>query len=255
MKKSIIICAYNEERTIGEVVSSVVKLNPGSEVIVVDDGSADRTPQILDALQEELTFTLEIFPENRGKSWAMVHSVEISGGEIIIFFDADVTGIRASHFSTLTAPLLSGSADMVLGQPSNTVIDYRFHPFRALTGERALFKKDVEPILEDMRTIRFGVETFMNLYFQANGKRIEYVWLEGLKHPIKYQKTTAARATKEFISEGKEIAEVYLRNHNLILQRVELLLKETNRKALERLDEMQETVNEKLNEIRKNLKR
>jgi hypothetical protein len=60
---------------------------------------------------------------------------------------------------------------MVLGQPSETFIDYRVYPFKSLTGQRALLKNDILPILDDIREIRFGVEIFINLYFQAKGKQ------------------------------------------------------------------------------------
>lgn len=250
MKTSIIICAYNEEKTIEDVVSTIVQLNPDLEVIVVDDGSKDRTPEIVTSLMERLSIVFERLPENKGKSWAMVRGVERATGEIIVFFDADVTHINKSHVHALVQPLSEDMADMVLGQPSDTVIDYRFHPFRSLTGERAVFKKDIKPILEDIRTVRFGVETFLNLYYQANGKRIHYVWLEGLKHPLKYEKVSAFQATKEFISEGREIAETVLKNHNLIIQRVELLMKEANEKARRELDELQEKINEQLKHFR-----
>ncbi len=105
-----------------------------------------------------------------GKSWAMAHGVEISENDIILFFDADVSNIKKEHFDELLKPIIDKTADMVLGQPSETLIDYHMNPFKALTGERALLKKDIMPILNEIRNIRFGVETFLNLYYQAQGK-------------------------------------------------------------------------------------
>ncbi len=43
MKASIIICTYNEEKTIADVLIACCNLNPDCEIIVVDDGSADNT--------------------------------------------------------------------------------------------------------------------------------------------------------------------------------------------------------------------
>jgi glycosyltransferase involved in cell wall biosynthesis len=222
---SIIICTYNEEKTISEVIASCCNYNKENEVIVIDDGSTDNTEKILLGLQKEYFFKYEKLLENKGKSWAMVRGVEVSINEIILFIDADLSNIKEEHFKSLLQPIFDNSADMVLGQPSDTLINYRIDPFKSLTGERALLKKDIIPILEDIRQIRFGIETFINLYFQANSKRIKYVLLQGLKHPTKYSKTSPIKATKEFINEGQQIAKTLLDNHHLIVQRIGSLIK------------------------------
>lgn len=246
MKTSIIICSYNEEKTIADVIKKCCECNPDAEIIVVDDGSNDNTAKIMDSLAVNYTFRYEKLEQNKGKSWAMVHGVETASNEIILFFDADVSAIKKEHFESLLKPIYHATADMVLGQPSETLIDYHINPFRSLTGERALLKKDIEPILNDIREIRFGVETFINMYYQANGKRIKYVLMNGLKHPTKYEKTTPLSATKEFINEGKEITLTLMNNHDLINQRVEFLIKKANKKTILKLNTMQKEINDKL---------
>jgi hypothetical protein len=58
-----------------------------------------------------------------------------------------------------------------------------------------------------MRNSKFGVETLINLHYQAQGKRVKYVMLEGLKHPTKFDKARSkSRAIKEFALEGYQIA-------------------------------------------------
>lgn len=247
MKKvSIIICTFNEEKTISKVVTSCCKYNQENEVIVVDDGSTDNTESILTELQKNYSFRYEKLLLNKGKSWAMAHGVEISENEIILFFDADVSNITKEHFEIILQPIFNNSADMVLGQPSETFIDYRVNPFKSLTGQRALLKNDILPILDDIREIRFGVETFINLYFQAKGKSIKYVLLKELKHPTKYSKTTPIKATKEFISEGQQIALTLLENYDLITQRIEHLMKKTNKQARTKLSRIQKDINDKI---------
>ena len=247
MKKvSIIICTFNEEKTISKVVTSCCKYNQESEVIVVDDGSTDNTESILIELQKNYTFQYEKLLQNKGKSWAMAHGVEISVNDIILFFDADLLDITREHFENILKPIFNNSADMVLGQPSETFIDYRINPFKSLTGERVLIKNDILPILDDIREIRFGVETFINLYFQAKGKRIKYVLLKGLIHPTKYSKTTSIKATKEYISEGQEIALTLLENYDLITQRIEYLMKKADRQVGTKFSTIQKEINNKL---------
>jgi glycosyltransferase involved in cell wall biosynthesis len=254
MKASIIICTYNEEKTIADVLTACCKLNPDCEIIVVDDGSTDNTENILNELLKGYSFRYERLKKNMGKSWAMAHGVEISENDIILFFDADVSNIKKEHFDGLLKPIIDNSADMVLGQPSETLIDYRINPFKVLTGERALLKKDLISILDDIRDIRFGVETFLNLYYQAQGKRISYVLLKGLKHPSTYEKSGSVNiATKKYLNEGKEIAITILNNHDLINQRVELLINKTNSNAKKKVDSLQNDINIKLQDIKEKL--
>lgn len=251
MKASIIICTYNEEKTIADVVMACCKLNPDCEIIVVDDGSTDNTENILFELSKEYLFRYERLDKNMGKSWAMAFGVEISDNEIILFFDADVSNIKKEHFDELLKPIIDNTADMVLGQPSETLIDYRINPFKTLTGERAMLKRDLVPILDEIRDIRFGVETFLNLYFQAQGKRINYVLLKGLKHPSTYEKSGSFNtATKKYIIEGKEIVLTLMSNQDLINQRVKLLVSNSNENARKKIDLLQDDVNRKLQDFK-----
>ncbi len=251
MKTSIIISVYNEEKTIADVVSACCLFNPDAEIIVVNDGSVDNTDKLVTELLKKHEFKYEKLDQNRGKSWAMVQGVEKAKNEIILFFDADVSNIKKEHFETILQPILSSEADMVLGQPSDTVIDYRINPFKSLTGQRALMKKDIIPVLDDIKNIRFGVETYLNLYYQAQGKRIKLVLLKELNHPTKFQKTTPVKAAKEFVKEGHEIALTLVNNYNLIAQRIELRIKHENSKSIDRLNQMQKDINIKLQDLKK----
>jgi glycosyltransferase involved in cell wall biosynthesis len=251
MQTSIIICTYNEEKTIKNVLVSCCRHNPDAEIIVVDDGSTDNTETILSELCSEYVFRHESLKENKGKSWAMVYGVERATNDVIIFFDADVSNIKKEHFELLLQPIINKEADMVLGSPSETLIDYRINPFKSLTGQRSLLKRDIVPILDDIQEIRFGVETFINLYYQAKGKRIKYVLLDGLKHPTKYEKTSPLKATKEFFNEGKEIALTLMKNYDLIVQRVESLIERTNTSTLAKINSLQKEINRNFKKFEK----
>ncbi|HER10039.1 MAG TPA: glycosyltransferase [Bacteroides sp.] len=253
-KVSIVVCVYNEEETIEYVLQTCHEMNKDAGIVVVDDGSEDRTPEILKELENEIPMELVTLPGNQGKSNAMAVGAEHAGHEIILFFDADVTGIKQEHFAKLLDPLMEEEpeADMVLGSPSETLINYRVNPFRNLTGERALFKADFLPIVDQIKDIRFGVETYINMYYQAHGKKIKYTILDGLTHPTKYEKTTAAQATREFLVEGQQIAEVLLKNYDLILKRIGTSLEERGDAVKESYRRLQEELNERIQVLLRN---
>ena len=252
---SIVICAYNEEPTIKYVIESCHRFNTESEIVVVDDGSEDATQEIIKDLQKNIPLNYIRMDENKGKSYAMVVGVENAIRDIILFFDADILNIKNEHFDQLLNPIFNEEADMVLGQPSETFIDYRINPFKGLTGERAMLKKDIEPILEDIRDIRFGVETYINLYFQAHGKKLKYSVLDGLTHPTKYEKTTPMKATMEFISEGQEIASTLLKNYDLITKRIESSFNSQNEKVKDKIKQLHSELNENIQALLNNEKK
>ena len=194
---TIIICTFNEEKTICDVVKACRLYNERSEIIVVDDGSQDNTEPLLRNLNKTIRFNYIKLDENRGKSYAMTIGIENARNDILLFFDADSIGIRKEHFHDMFLPVKENKADMVLGHTAANFINFKLTPFKAFTGERVLRKKDILPIMDEIRNIRFGIETYINLYFQTHGKRISYVYLEGLKTLNKYKKTTLLNATRQ----------------------------------------------------------
>ncbi|MBI5218530.1 MAG: glycosyltransferase family 2 protein [Bacteroidia bacterium] len=216
MKKvSAIICAYNENTTIENVIYSVVNSKIFNEIIVVNDGSTDNTGNVIKVLKSLNIIDIHL-TVNQGKGNAMALGVEKASSEVIVFCDADLSGLKKNHFLQLTKPIIENEADMVLGQATETLINYKINPFKSFTGERALLKKDILPILDDIKISKFGVETLINLYYQSQEKRVKYVMLNGLKHPTKFEKTNQLQAMKEFVLEGHQIALTTFNNFNLI---------------------------------------
>ncbi|MCK4678849.1 MAG: glycosyltransferase family 2 protein [Bacteroidales bacterium] len=257
MKISAIICAYNEEETIKNVVTTVSDYF-FDEVIVINDGSTDKTDEIVRGLTDLHNLKYISLPENKGKGYAMATGVKNAIGEIITFIDADLSNLTEEHFSQLLTPLISKEADMVLGQPTETVINYSVNPFKALTGQRTVWKSDILSILEDISSSRFGVETLINLCYKANGKRVKYISLNGLKHPTKFQKTSVTNATKQFVAEGHEIAITLFKNYDLIINSImnklikeeqKMKTKEIKKQIVADLNKANEVVKESLNDL------
>ena len=92
MKVSIIIPAYNEEKTILEVISRVKKVklkDITKEIIIVDDFSTDNTKRILSNLKDS---SIKIFfhQKNHGKGAAIRTGLKHTTGNIILIQDSDL---------------------------------------------------------------------------------------------------------------------------------------------------------------------
>jgi glycosyltransferase involved in cell wall biosynthesis len=120
MKLSIIIPAYNEINTIGEILSRVLEVDLPKEVIVVDDCSTDGTKEFLkewEAQREkESKDSVRIFyqTQNRGKGAALRSGFKEATGDIVIIQDADLE-YHPQEYPKLIEPLLDGRADVVYG--------------------------------------------------------------------------------------------------------------------------------------------
>ena len=87
---SIIVPAYNAEKTIGRCIDSIRKQTYSDyELLVMDDGSSDGTPQILDQYAAEDSRIRVVHKENSGVSDTRNQALDLAVGEFIQFLDAD----------------------------------------------------------------------------------------------------------------------------------------------------------------------
>ncbi len=217
---SVIICAFNEENTIASVIESTNSCPYIAQIVVVNDGSTDRTGQIIRHLSESIDLCYINLLPNRGKGYGMASGLEIATGEIIVFLDADIENLTKLHINKLVNPILNDTADMVLGQPGQTFINARYNPFKVFTGQRAVKREHILPIVEDIRHTRFGVETYINLYYQSKGLRSMSLILMGLAHRTKFGKMKKVRALIELLMEAKEIVVTLSENTDLVKKSV-----------------------------------
>jgi glycosyltransferase involved in cell wall biosynthesis len=117
-KLSVIIPAYNEEGGIAEILDRVLSIRPeleaigmeGPEVLVVDDGSRDRTREIVGAYKNVRLICHE---KNRGYGGALKTGFRNATGNLLAFLDADGT-YPPENFPELCQAALKG-ADLVIG--------------------------------------------------------------------------------------------------------------------------------------------
>ncbi|MDD5747682.1 MAG: glycosyltransferase family 2 protein [Actinomycetota bacterium] len=116
MKLSIIVPAYNERRTIQEILRRVRTVDLGpieKEIVVVDDGSDDGTSDIL-RLEEDSTTRVIYKRKNEGKGAAIRTALPQTTGELIIIQDADLE-YDPEDYKTLLTPILKKKAEVVYG--------------------------------------------------------------------------------------------------------------------------------------------
>jgi glycosyltransferase involved in cell wall biosynthesis len=130
---SFIIPAYNEARSIGEVLDRIAALELDSQVIVVDDGSTDGTGDIATERGDALVIT----QVNSGKGAAIRAAIPHVDGEIAVIQDADME-YDPVEVPTLIEPIVQGVADVVYGSRLSGGRPQRAYLFWHLVGNRFL---------------------------------------------------------------------------------------------------------------------
>lgn len=119
---SVVMPIYNEEATLRDIVAAVRAVPLRKELVLVDDGSRDRSREILQELGQLPDVRVILHPENRGKGAALKTGFEQARGDVVVIQDADLE-YDPNDYPTLLEPIRSGVADVVYG--SRFLVDHR----------------------------------------------------------------------------------------------------------------------------------
>jgi cellulose synthase/poly-beta-1,6-N-acetylglucosamine synthase-like glycosyltransferase len=204
---TVVIPCYNEADTIEELLDRVLASPWVAEVVAVDDGSTDKTLELLQAVTDPRLRVL-VQPRNRGKGAALRRGFAEATSDFVIVQDADLEYDPAEYGSMLEY-LVSGKADVVFGSRFLTDRPHRVLYYWHSVGNRWLtaasnmftnlnlsdmetcykaFRREVIQSL-DLREDRFGIEPEITAKLARGNWRIYEIG-------ISYQGRTYAEGKK-----------------------------------------------------------
>ncbi|HAN95901.1 MAG: glycosyltransferase family 2 protein [Limnochordia bacterium] len=185
MRVAAIVPAYNEEQTIGPVIEALLECRRLEEIIVVSDGSDDRTAEVARRYPVKV---LEL-EQNVGKGGAMKAGANETNCEVLLFVDADLVGLHTEHIEALLEPVLSGRTAMSIGVFSegrrSTDLAQKLAP--ALSGQRAV-RKDLFDQVPNLEHSGYGVEIALTQYAERHNVEIVRVPLPTVSQVMKEEK-------------------------------------------------------------------
>ena len=215
-KLSIIMPAFNEEATIEAIVRKVMKYNDVHQLIVINDASTDRTPEILKSLAEEF-HCIEVIHHlnNSGKTAALKLGFTVISGNVVVIQDADLE-YDPEEIPNLIEPIVKGLADVVYGSRfrlrktgrvmyfyhylANVMLTFISNLFTNLnmTDIETCYKAFKSPILQNITITSkgFGIE------IELTAKIAKLKGVRVFEVPISYYGRSYEEGKKIYFSDG-----------------------------------------------------
>ncbi|MFA5524267.1 MAG: glycosyltransferase family 2 protein [Tissierellales bacterium] len=217
-----VIPVYNEESNIESTISNIKKIKFIDEIIVVDDGSTDRTREIASMLD----ITLIKINNNRGKGYAIKKAIENTDFNYLLLIDGDL-GKTSNEVIKLILPAINNEADVIIARFQKARKKGGFGLVKklankgvyfytgknigtTLSGQRVYNRKAIESI--NYIPDRFGVEVAMTVGVLRNGFTIKEI-------DVSMTHRETERNFKGFIHRGKQFANILMTLINLGFRR------------------------------------
>ena len=113
MTISAIIPCFNEEKSVKNVIDTLLASPEIKEVIAINDGSIDHSLAILHSFGQKIK--LINFKKNHGKSTAVVAGIKKAKGTLVLLMDADLAGLKPAHITKMVELLKKKNTRVVLG--------------------------------------------------------------------------------------------------------------------------------------------
>jgi glycosyltransferase involved in cell wall biosynthesis len=184
---SAVIAAYNEEKTLAEVLGTLTQSGVIDEIIVVSDGSSDRTVEIA----RSFDVTTIALRENRGKGYAMRVGVDYARHDVLFFVDGDMFNLTGQHIESLVGPVLRNQCEMNIGVrnrgPIRNFLHLQMKVGPVLSGIRVMRRAVWETVPLRYQE-RFKIEAALNFFCSRAGYRQQQTVIHDLGHLIKENK-------------------------------------------------------------------
>lgn len=188
---SVVIPAFNEEKSIKHVIDTVKQVKSITEIIVVDDGSTDKTYDIVS--KEDVVLIKHKI--NKGKGSAMKTGLKKVTNNIVLFLDADLSEINKKQVESIIRPIIKGNADITktkFKREAGRVTELTAKPLlqfffpelsfeQPLSGQYAATKNFLDTI--DLEK-DYGVDIGIVLDADARGMRIHEVDIGNIVHEM-----------------------------------------------------------------------
>jgi glycosyltransferase involved in cell wall biosynthesis len=180
-----IIPTYNEALNVPGVLEVLRAATVLDEIILVDDGSTDKTVEILrQAASVDPRIQMIQHEKNKGKGQAIFTGWAATSAPILVLLDADLKALTPGHIEALLKPVLERRADMTLGLfrggHLSTDLSHWLTPF--LTGQRAL-RSELLKYISHSAAAGYGFEVALTVAANQQNFRKRIVLLKGVWHP------------------------------------------------------------------------
>jgi len=220
---SLIIPAYNEEKTIKNVIEKALPIKEIEEIIVVDDGSRDKTAQI----SKECGAEVITHHKNMGKGEALKTGIASAKRNILAFVDADWENITTKKIRKIIKPILKDKADFVKTSFTRTrgrVTEFAIKPMMQVLYPETSFKQPIsgqfagrKEFLEQVKIEpKWGIDIAILLDAMKDGQRIMEVSVGDVVHK---------KNPDEIASEmSKQVMETMLKRAGILCDKHKMLI-------------------------------